>query len=45
MENVFAWKKFDVDFHVEGVSVDPNKKYFAIPETKRRLIRSRPCDG
>jgi len=29
IENVFGLKKFRFDFHVEGVSIDPKKKYFA----------------
>jgi len=32
IENVFGLRKFKFDFHVQGVSIDPKKKYFASPE-------------
>jgi hypothetical protein len=42
MENVFAWKKFKFDFQVQGVSVDPKKKYFASPEKKEAASLTPP---
>lgn len=34
IENVFGLKKIKFDFNIQGVSIDPKKKYFQHPELK-----------
>ena len=34
IENVFGLKKFRFNFRIQGVSIDPKKKYFVPPEIK-----------
>ncbi|MBF0521943.1 MAG: hypothetical protein HQL24_02685 [Candidatus Omnitrophica bacterium] len=35
LENVFGWKNFKFNFSVQGVSVNPKKKYFSSPEESK----------
>jgi len=38
IENVFGLKKFRFDFHIQGVSIDPKKKYFASPVVEKATL-------